>query len=258
MKFSKRIVCLMALLLSGLGGSARADNTVCTGAIFVIPDGSLHQAVLAPDQDRWFRFVAEPNRSYALLSENLDLTDSLGFVGMASPIAPDCAGSDLPNAIPETVSPASTDPLGTVGSVRRTFVAATETNVFFRVRSTAAGNIRIRVEETTIFSPAWTTNGTFETFYSLQNTTNRDINGTLTLYSLVGTVVDTITAVIPNRGTLSTNTSAMATSRSQTGVAVFTHDGPPGAILCEVAIANYTTSVPYVQAVKCQTARQQR
>jgi hypothetical protein len=116
----------------------------------------------------------------------------------------------------------------------------------------------MRVEETTLFNPAWSTNGAFDAFYSFQNTTTGAIDGTLTLLSTAGTVVDTATATIAAGGTFSTNTAAMSTPRNQTGVAIFTHNGPPGAILCEASVASFSASPPYIQAVKCQTSRQQR
>jgi len=38
----------------------------------------------------------------------------------------------------------------------------------------------------------------------------------------------------------------------------FTHDGPPGAIIAEAAIANFSISPAYVQPVKFQAMREGR
>jgi len=252
----KKIAGLAGLVLV-LGAPAGADNTICTGAIYLVPDGSMHVGTFtAPNQDRWFRFVAKANRSYALVSENLSPTDVQAGVGMFAPIGPDCMGSMLFTTGSNMTEPVTIDPLNSYGSVRRTMMVAADTEVFFRIDGSA--DFRVRVEETTQFSPAWTTNGTFDTFYSLQNTTNAVISGTLTLSSIAGAVIDTEAVVIPAGGTFSANTSSMGTTRGQSGVATLVHNGPPGAVLCEVAIANFTISPPYIQAVKCQTARQQR
>ena len=118
--------------------------------------------------------------------------------------------------------------------------------------------ITYSVSETTITSPAWSTNGVFDTFYSLQNTTRSTVNATITLLSLGGSVVDTGTAAIPPGGTFSTNTSAsgLATPRNQVGVTRITHDGSPGSIFCEAVIASYSISPPFSQPVKCAAPRE--
>lgn len=255
----KRVRCLVGLLLLGLVPAATADNTACAGAIFLTPDGSMHEGdFTGPSQERWFRFVGKGNRSYALVSENLSPTDVLAAVGMLSPIGPNCAGMVLPNTLSNDVEPVPISPGNVFGAVRRTLVLAAGTEVFFPVTGGFPGRFRVRVEETTIFSPAFSTNGSFNTFYSFQNTANLSVNGTLTLFDIGGSIVDTESATIPGGGTLSTNTAAMMTLRNQTGVAVFTHNGPPGVILCEAAVADFSTVPPYIQNVKCQTTRQQR
>jgi hypothetical protein len=206
--------------------AATADNTVCANAIFLTPDGSMHDGNFTTPTLRWFRFVGKTNRSYAIVSENLSPTDVQAAVGMVPPIGPNCMGANLPNTLSNDVEPVPINPGSAVGAVRRTLVLAADTEVFFRINGDPSGRFRIRVEETTMFSPAFSTNGTFNTFYSLQNTANVSINGTLSLFDTGGSIVDTVSAVIPGGGTLSTNTAAMATLRNQTGVAVFTHDGP--------------------------------
>ncbi len=116
-----------------------------------------------------------------------------------------------------------------------------------------------RWADTTLFSPAWSTNGAFDTFYSFQNTTNGTVTGTLTLRDTAGATVATfINLSIPVGQTLSTNTSALVVTRNRTGTAKFTHDGPPGALLATAAIANFNISPAYVQPVKFQAVRESR
>jgi hypothetical protein len=107
-----------------------------------------------------------------------------------------------------------------------------------------------------MFSPAWSDNGTFDTFYSFQNTTGATLHGTLTLLNPAGTVVTTSTLTIAPGQTASTNTLALGIARNQTGTARFTHDGPPGAIVAEAAIANFAISPAYVQPIKFQAMRE--
>ena len=112
--------------------------------------------------------------------------------------------------------------------------------------------------DTIMFSPAWSDNGSFDTFYSFQNTTGATLHGTLTLLNPAGGVVTTANLTIPTGQTASMNTAALGIARNQTGTAKFTHDGPPGAILAEAAIANFSINPAYVQPVKFQAMREGR
>jgi hypothetical protein len=47
-------------------------------------------------------------------------------------------------------------------------------------------------------------------------------------------------------------------ARSKSGTARFTHDGPPGAVVAEAAIANFSITPNYVQPVKFVAIREAR
>ena len=122
--------------------------------------------------------------------------------------------------------------------------------------SASASNVVVSVTETTMFSPAWSTFGSFDTFYSFLNTTNAVCNVTLTLTDTGGTVRSTFSGAVAVGTTLSTNTSALGTARSLAGTARLTHDCPPGTVVGEAAIANFSISpTPYFQFVKFVEAR---
>ena len=112
------------------------------------------------------------------------------------------------------------------------------------------------LSDTTMFSPAWSTNGVFDTYYSFQNTTMASLSATLMLLDAAGAVVTTFPVSIPAGGRVSTNTAALAVGRNQIGSARLTHDGPPGAVLAQAAMASFMISPPYVQPVKFQVVRE--
>ena len=109
-----------------------------------------------------------------------------------------------------------------------------------------------------MYSPAWTTNGMYNTYYSFQNTTGQMVSGKLTLSDAAGTVLSMPDLLIPAGGTASTNTASLGVLRNRTGTAKLTHDGPPGAIAVEAAIANFSFSPAYAQPVKFQGVRERR
>ena len=71
-----------------------------------------------------------------------------------------------------------------------------------------------------------------------------------------GAVLSTFNLSIPAGETTSTNTVALAVARNRTGWARFTHNGPPGAIVAEAAIANFSLNPAYVQPVRFQAVRE--
>jgi hypothetical protein len=116
----------------------------------------------------------------------------------------------------------------------------------------------ISVAETTMFSPAWSTNGGYATYYSFFNNTSQPVTAVLTLRTTAGGLGGTATLTILPFNTLATNTVALGTSPNLTGTARLTHDGPPGALTVEADIANFTTSPAYIQPVRFEAPRQVR
>jgi hypothetical protein len=128
----------------------------------------------------------------------------------------------------------------------------------FSITNNTGGSVSLiaSASDTTLFSSAWSTNGSYDTFYSLYNTTSAACNGTLTLYNTAGTAVTTASLAIPSGATTATNTSALATPRNLSGTAKFSSDCPPGGMLAEAAIANFTiTPTPYFQFVHFEAVR---
>jgi hypothetical protein len=166
-----------------------------------------------------------------------------------------CPGTDLTTGATirdiTTVSP----PIITSWGMRKSLrVTSAITSVWARLWNSygagAATSGSFSVTETTMFSSAWSTNGTYDTFYSFQNTTNATCNVTLTLLDTAGTVRTTFSSAVATGATLSTNTSALGTARTLTGTARLTHDCPPNTINGAAFIANFNiTPTPYIQFV---------
>ncbi|MGH9887301.1 MAG: hypothetical protein ACREBE_17365, partial [bacterium] len=153
------------------------------------------------------------------------------------------------------------DPSASLAVARVSFTAG-GTQTGFRARlvngSVSALPVLVRWSETTLYSAAWSTNGSTNTFYTLQNTTGATVHGVLTLYGADGVAVSTAPLNIPPGQTGIANTAGLGTPRSRTGTARFSHDGPPGAMLAGATIANFSTSPAYAQPVKFVPMRQLR
>jgi hypothetical protein len=226
----------------------------CDPAIVIVPDGRVASDTIAGGATRWFAASVRIGNSYTVEFKNT--SGNATPPGALTVFSGDngCGTSTL-----ATRDTTAIEPPGALGAIRRSFVA-TGTATFFRARleNSSGGAIPISFSwsDTTMFSPAWSHTGGFNTFYSFQNTTGAAIDGTLTLRNGSGTVVATLAVSIPAGQSASTNTTALGVTGSQTGTARFVHNGPPGAVLAEAAIARFSSSPAYVQPVKFQAVRE--
>ncbi|HEX2341473.1 MAG TPA: hypothetical protein VHI98_13420, partial [Vicinamibacterales bacterium] len=234
------VVLFLSLLLSPL--PARADNTSCKGAIFLVPDGSLHTGMFtAAGQLRWFRFAPKAGRSYSIGIENLSPTDLQPWVEFSEDNTrlESCTGPEFTTLFTESQEPASKAVKGTIGSARASFTAEKSVDVFFAISTgKVKQSYRIHVQETTMYSPWFTTMGTNETFYRLSNTTSGSVTATLRLVNEAGATVATHTVAIAAdsvasviyTGVAAPGMIGLTVADNTTGQAILTHSGPPGAI----------------------------
>jgi hypothetical protein len=245
-----------------------ADNTatdtdllVCNGEEVVVPDGRLTTSTIAATATQWFGAGLKIGDSYSLEFKNAELDTPASNVapGALTVFSGDdgCSGTS-------TVSQTDTtpvDPSGTGASVRVSFTAS-GTSPFFRAKlvNGSASPIVYSVgwSDTSMYSAAWSTNGSFDTYYSIANTTGTTLNGVLMLFDKAGSVLGTSHVNIPAGQKTSVNTVALGITRNRTGTAQFTHNGPPGAAIIEAAIASFTLNPAYVQQVKFEAVREAR
>jgi hypothetical protein len=238
-------------------GIVNPASPCLTQTVVVVPDGRLATKTLGAGTEAWFGASLRIGNSYSVEFKNTS--------GGSTPLGPltlfsgddGCSGTTS-LAVRDT---AAIDPGSSTASRRMSFTA-TGTSTFFHARldngSGPSMPLSFTWSDTTLFSPAWSTNGSFNTYYSFQNTTGATIAGTLTLLDSSGAVLSAFPVSIPAGQAASVNTAALGVIRNRTGTARLSHDGPPGAVLAEAAIANFSISPAYVQPVKFQAVREGR
>lgn len=231
------------------------DTLICVSQMVVVPDGRLTQSTIAAGAQAWFAASLRIGNSYSVEFKNRsgDSTPP----GTLTLYSGDDGCSSTSSMTPRDTT--AIDPGGGLGSRRVSFTAA-GTGTLFRALLDNTGGPLIPLSfswsDTTMFSPAWSTSGSYNTYYSLQNTTGLAIGGTLTLRDAAGVILTTSNVSIPAGQAVSTNTASLSTARNRTGTATFTHDGPPGAVIVEAAIANFSSNPAYVQPAKFQAVRE--
>ncbi len=245
------LAAAMALLALPSVASAQCSTFVAS-----IPDGRISGPwTISTGSGLSWDFGVTTGHSYSV--EVLDDSGSTGFTVVVGNFF--CPTANIAGLVDTTTIEPSSGTTGTCCFTRKSFTATA--NGFLEVAVTTTSGtpfgVKLSVTDTTLFSPAWSTFGSFDTFYSLLNTTNATCSGTLTLYNTAGTLVTTQPLTIAAAATGATNTASMGTTRGAAGTARFVHNCPPGAFLAESAIANFTISpTPYFQFVHFQGTRE--
>ena len=254
------LLALAAWVLTALPAYAQCAGGPTFAAL--VPDGSPRTRTVAAGVGNGITYVAilRPGRSYSLSITTHDIWLNMSeatLVGAPSP------GSCPPGLTLRNTS--AIDPevlLDTEGvlqqGIRVSFSVPSFTGDYafvFTNTDTIAHSFTAVLTETTQFHPGWSTGGGFNTFYSIQNTTNASCSITLTLFNLAGTQVATTTQSVAAGGLLATNTQALGVGAGLAGTGILTHDCPPGGILVDAAIANFGTSPAAIIPAKFQPAR---
>jgi hypothetical protein len=226
---------------------------VCGPDATMVPDGRVGQRTLGAGSSLIFGATLRGSRSYTAEFVNTIGSSAPGTVVSFRP-TDGCSTGTLSTRDTASVDPASS------GARRISFVAPADGFYRFGLTNGTGGSVAVSFElsETTLLSPAWSTNGSYDTYFSFQNTTNATVTGTLTLTDTSGAVVTSSPVTIPAGVTVSTNTAALGTPRNLTGTVRLVHDAPPAALVPEAAIANFSLTPAYVQPVRFQAVRESR
>jgi hypothetical protein len=231
---------------------AHAEGTTCGNPTVIVADGRITTSTIPNNTTFAYRITSRIGNSYSAEFHNV-LGPAVQTPGALLVYSDGACGTLI-----TPTNTAGVDPADINGN--RVSFTATTGQTLFTLNNTSGGTLTysFTVSDTTMYSAAWSTNGTYQTYYSFLNTTGSTISGTLTLYTAAGAPVGSPSNLTINtNSTAGTNTVALATVRDMTGIAKFTHNGPPAAILAEAAIANFTiTPTPYVQVVKFVPARE--
>jgi hypothetical protein len=245
---------LAALALATLPSLATAEGMSCATPTLMMPDGRILESSIPNGSTFYLYFFTMPGRSYVVEFKNrkAPVTQSPAGGGFNAWTDPGVCTAPL------TYWDLSTNvsPISHLSGKRISF---TETRtgapgllaVEFSINNNTGITIDYvsSVQETTLYSPAWTTNGTFDTYWSFQNTVDAFITGTLTLLSPTGAIVTAVSVNIPVGGIFGTNTSTLGVARSKVGNAQFSHDGPAGAVDIKANQANFAVSPPFIELV---------
>jgi hypothetical protein len=255
-------LALAAAALALLPSFALAEGTSCNLPTYVVPDGHVVTSTIPAGATFFFYYLnnsgAANSRSYVLQVRNATNIWNQGFTVSAFSDLGVCTVALTPAATDVT----NTEPQQHSASGRRYAFNHPPggTGVEFSVANTSGVPLtyEFSISDTTQFSPTWSTNGTYATYWSFFNTTGNSISVTLSLTTTGGASAGSTTLTVPANRTMATNTVALGTGANLSGTATLTVLGPVGSILVEADVANFSISPPYIQPVKFQLVRDGR
>jgi hypothetical protein len=113
-----------------------------------------------------------------------------------------------------------------------------------------AGGFRVRVVDTTVFSPWFFAGSGFETFILIKNTTGTAHNVTVTLFSPAGTPATAPqSGIAPADGSYNLQLSAPPPTgfgvSTAVGGVLIAHDGPPGSLVSSVLSMSFSSGASF-------------
>jgi hypothetical protein len=238
----------------GTTATATFPLGVCGPGVTVVPDGRLGRTTIGTGATLVFGAFLRGGRSYSADFGNATGTGAAPGTLVAFQPGDGCVTGTLSTRDTTSIEPP------TSAARRISFTAPADGLHRFGLANTTGAPVDVvfTISETTLLGPSWSSTGTFDTYFSFQNTTSSPVNGTLTLLDTGGATLVTSAISVPAGVTVGTNTAALAAPRNATGTVRFVHDGPPRALVVEGAIANFNLVPAYVQPVKFQTVREVR
>lgn len=184
-------------------------------------------------------FIANASSAYYNLnvkgghSYSIEVWDPFDLTAGVAPViqllASDCSthvsSTDVTNMDPD---------LGGGFSHRISWIQAADQSIHIAVNNPDQNDgysYYIRVTDTTLFNPRWSTYSGYQSTWGLTNTTPTDISGTMTVIDASGSVLATFPATFKGAQPTFLTTQQLGIPADHVGYANFTYIGPPGAFV---------------------------
>jgi hypothetical protein len=226
----------------GRHGGTPGDTT-CNGfSPALVADGSSIQDYVLNNSTNYYLVQLLDGHSYSV--EANDPIDTSTAVITIGALAADCTTtlsvSDIWNIDPEMIG---------YFSDRISWIQAGTHNSFLTIRNVSPNSYtyNIRIVDTTLRSPRWSTYSGFVTQFGLLNTTRSDISGTLTLNVFEDGSTVSVPVTIPAGKqlfeTVPVSSGLTVIPPNRSGNASFAFVGPPGAITADAYFINSNATV---------------
>lgn len=256
-----KIAALLVTLLAAVG--ALGESQDCLNPDLIVTDGRIVNSHFDAsfngfNPTNWYAFYGQAGHSYSVEfvptvdNENSNL--AIHFVNFTIWGPNDIGGlqqngcrgaSTLSLTSTQKYSPVVSKGIYGTGQRASLVEPVSGLNILSISNSQGAGAYSYRVTDTTLFNPRWSTWSGYDTSWGFTNTSDMTITGTLSVYETSGRLLKSAAVTIPAGGQVfrTSNPSDLNLPRNDAGYAVFSHNGPPQAIVGDAYMLNGPATV---------------
>ena len=221
-----------------------AESTDCTIPVLIIADGRITQSSFPQNTTYWYGIYAQARHSYSVEFEPPADNYPNTTRALLSPISVYGPNDNL-QACRGTSSVAVTQNSGYApvilkngnGAGRRlSFTAQTAGLHLISVfNGGGTGGYSFRSVDTTLFNPRWSTWSGYSSQWGFLNRSDMPVTGTLSVYDSSNVMLVSVQIIVPAGGEVMRGSypTDLNLSPNHNGYALFSHNGPPGAIVAD-------------------------
>jgi hypothetical protein len=227
-----------------------AESTLCGYPVLIIPDGRITHSTFGQNTSYWYGVYAQAGHSYAVEFEppadNYLNTTTVQF----SPIGvfgsydlSVCRGSSSVAVTPNSGSAPAILKNGNGAGRRVSFTAQGAGLYLIYVTNIAgSGNYSFSAVDTTLFNMRWSTWAGYGDQWGFLNLSDTAITGLLTVYDTNNKVIASVQFTIPAGGEVVRQSywNDLNLPPNSNGFAMFSHNGPPNAIIADAYMVSPT------------------
>jgi hypothetical protein len=250
-----QLLLVTALLVAFGAYPLLAESTDCTTPVIIVPDGRTTQSTFPGLGSYWYGIYAQAGHSYSVEfappADNYVNTQKVLFVGLTVFGPNDAlAGCHGTSSVTVTQTSAYAPVIlksGNGAGRRASFFAQTAGLHLISITNTAVGggNYSFRAVDTTLFNLRWSTWGGYVDQWGFLNHSDMPITGTFTLYDATNSVVTSVQFTVAAGGEIvrGSHPNDLNVPPNRNGFAIFTHNGPPGALIADAYMISPTGAV---------------
>jgi len=252
---SLRLFLITLVVCASVVPIAVGESADCTTPVVIIPDGRVSQSTFPQNANYWYGIYAQANHSYSV--EFVPAADnypnpyhpqftSLGIFGPTDYLQA-CRGTSSVAVTQNSGYAPAILKNGNGAGRRVSFIAQNSGLHIISVTNIGgSGGYTFRAVDTTLINVRWNTMSGYDVQWILLNTSDMPVSGTLSVIDMNGQVIAALPIAIPPGGriTRSSGTSDANLPRNLAGLAMFSHNGPPNAIIGESFMIGPTMTLP--------------
>jgi hypothetical protein len=231
-----------------------AETSDCGNPALIVSDGRITESTFIQNTTNWYGIYTQSGHSYSVefvpSADNFANTPKVQFTALGvfgpSDNVQGCHGTSTVLVTQNSGYSPAILKNGNGAGRRISFTAVTAgLYLIYATNGSGAGSYTFRAADTTLFNPRWTTWAGRDDQWGFFNMSDMPVTGILSIYDANSQQLTSVRFTVPAGGELvkSSYATDLNLPRNNNGYAIFSHNGPPGAIIADAYIVAPTFTV---------------